>query len=95
MEESIVKFMVVSVWGNTSRKDELQPQETETIARLQREGFIVQGFRRDDGGGGFTVVIEQNAEGAWARLKELPFVANGILNVEVYPVTPRDELPAG
>jgi hypothetical protein len=90
-----VKFMVVSEWGNTTRKTELQPQETETIARLQLEGFIVQGFRRDDGGGGFTVVVEENADGARARLNELPFVANGVLNVEVYPVTPRDELPAG
>ena len=90
-----MKFMVVSEWGDTSRKEELQPQETQTITRLQREGFIIAGFRRDDGGGGFTVVVEESPKAAWARLRELPFVANGVLDLELYSVTPREELPAG
>jgi hypothetical protein len=85
-----MKFMVVSEWEDTTRKEELQAEETKTITRLQQEGFIVEGFRRDDGGGGFTVVVEQDANAAWARLKELPFVANGVLSLELHPVTPRD-----
>ncbi|PBC52126.1 hypothetical protein CJ179_01650 [Rhodococcus sp. ACS1] len=88
-------FMVVSTWGELSRKDELQAAETATIARLQREGFIVQGFQRSDGGGGFTVVVEQSLEAAQARLRELPFVQNGVLRLDLFAVTPRAQPTAG
>jgi hypothetical protein len=81
--------MVVSVWADQSRKAELQPQETSVIARLQAEGFIEQGFQRADLGGGFTLVEAASDVEALARLHELPFVANGVLSIEVYPVNPR------
>ena len=54
--------------------------------------FITEGFSREiysmaDGGGAVMVVEADDVASAQARFAELPFVQNGLLDIEIIPVT--------
>ena len=64
--------------------------EQRRIRELHDEGFIELLFRRTDGTGAWLVVNADNEGSAARRLDTLPFVAEGIMTMELSPVEAVD-----
>jgi muconolactone delta-isomerase len=64
--------------------------EQRRIRELHDEGFIELLWRRTDGTGAWLVVSAQNEDAATRQLATLPFVAVGIMTMDLSPVETVD-----
>jgi muconolactone delta-isomerase len=84
-----VQFLVISTPAANDRRDELRAPEEAALADMLADGFLLQIYRRLDGGGGFSLVEAPTEQEALRRLQELPFVAEGAIDIEVVAVAAR------
>lgn len=66
----------------------LIPAEAEAARALYMEGFIRQIWHRADLPGACMLLEAESLEDAHAKLKRLPFVERGMLEVNVIPLRP-------
>jgi hypothetical protein len=80
-----VKFFVVA---KPTAVDRVPYQEAETrgVQALRDLGVIEQLYVRLDGSISYTVVEAESEEVARAAFEQLPFVKNGVLAIELFPV---------
>tara|TARA_B100000161_G_scaffold249362_1_gene206876 strand:- start:375 stop:653 length:279 start_codon:yes stop_codon:yes gene_type:complete len=86
-----VKFFVIG-----KRKEEIKPEQFAEFADLEAE-MAIQLFREEfirelysiKGGKGACMIVEANDENEIReKLKELPFVKNNYLNIDIFEVKP-------
>jgi hypothetical protein len=80
-----VKFFVVA---RPTAADRAPYQEAETrgVQALRDRGVIEQLYVRLDGSVSYTVVEAESEDAARSALEQLPFVSNGVLTIELFPV---------
>jgi hypothetical protein len=61
-------------------------KEAKKALSLVAEGFIREIYSRQDGNGAVMVCEAKDAEEVGQRFQELPFVQQGLLTFEIYPV---------
>ena len=86
-----MKFFVIA-----KRKEEIKPEQFAEYADLEAE-MAIQLFREEfirelysiKGGKGACMIVEANDENEIReKLKELPFVKNNYLNIDIFEVKP-------
>ena len=86
-----MKFFVIG-----KRKEEIKPEQFAEYADLEAE-MAIQLFREEfirelysiKGGKGACMIVEANDENEIReKLKELPFVKNNYLNIDIFEVKP-------
>ncbi|MEC6996805.1 MAG: muconolactone Delta-isomerase family protein [Pseudomonadota bacterium] len=86
-----MKFFVIG-----KRKEEIKPEQFAEFADLEAE-MAIQLFREEfirelysiKGGKGACMIVEANDENEIReKLKELPFVKNNYLNIDIFEVKP-------
>ena len=80
-----MKFFVVAAPTGADRAP-YQEAETRAVQRLRDRGMIERLYVRLDGSMSYTVVEAESEQAARAAFEELPFVRNGILKIELFPV---------
>ena len=80
-----MKFFVVAEPAGADRTP-YQEAETRGVQELQDRGVIEQIYLRLDGSMSYTVVEAESEQVARAAFEQLPFVMNGVLKVEIFPV---------
>lgn len=80
-----MKFVVVAAPTGADRAP-YQEAETRAVRRLRDSGIIEQLYVRLDGAMSYTVVEAETEQAARAAFEDLPFVRNGILKIELFPV---------
>ncbi len=80
-----MKFFVVA---RPTAADRAPYQEAETrgVQALRDRGVIEQLYVRLDGSVSYTVVEAESEDAARSALEQLPFVSNGVLTIELFPV---------
>jgi hypothetical protein len=86
-----MKFVVFSQPTGTVSRDSLRDQQERSLVALRREGFLLQICRRDDAPGAISYVEARDEAEVRQRLGATPFVAEGAITIEIWPVTPRYE----
>jgi hypothetical protein len=80
-----VKFFVVAE-STAADRAPYQEAETRGVQALRDRGVIEQLFVRLDGSISYTVVEAESEEVARAAFEQLPFIKNGVLKIELFPV---------
>jgi hypothetical protein len=80
-----VKFFVVARPTAADRAP-YQEAETRDVQALRDRGVIEQLYVRLDGSISYTVVEAESEEVARAAFEQLPFIRNGVLTIELFPV---------
>jgi hypothetical protein len=80
-----VKFFVVAR-PTTADRGLYQEAETRGVQALRDRGVIEQLYVRLDGSISYTVVEAESEEVARAAFEQLPFIKNGVLAIELFPV---------
>ena len=80
-----MKFFVVAEPTGADRTP-YQEAETRGVRELQDRGIIEQLYLRLDGSMSYTVVEAESEQVARAAFERLPFVMNGVLKIEIFPV---------
>ena len=62
--------------------------EAKKVLQFMAEDFFREVYSRADGKGAVMIVEAPGVETVEERLKELPFVQNGLLDFEIYPLVP-------
>jgi hypothetical protein len=80
-----VKFFVVA---EPTGADKAPYQEAETcgVQELRDRGVIEQLYLRLDDSMSYTVVEAESEQVARTAFEQLPFVRNGVLKIEIFPV---------
>ena len=80
-----MKLLVVARPTGTDRAP-YQEAETRGVRALRQRGIIEQLYVRLDGSVSYTVVEAESEDAARSALEQLPFVSNGVLTIELFPV---------
>lgn len=80
-----MKFFVVAE-STSADRGPYQEAETRGVQALRDRGVIEHLYVRLDGSVSYTVVEAESEEVARAALEQLPFVQNGVLRIELFPV---------
>ena len=80
-----MKFFVVASPTSADRAP-YQEAETRDVQALRDRGVIEQLYVRLDGSMSYTVVEAESEEVARAAFEQLPFIKNGVLKIELFPV---------
>lgn len=80
-----VKFFVVAEPTGADREP-YQEAETRGVQALRDRGVIERLYVRMDGSISYTVVEAESEEVARAAFEQLPFIRNGVLKIEMFPV---------
>jgi hypothetical protein len=80
-----VKFFVVAMPTGTDRAP-YQEAETRGVRALRDRGVIEQLYVRLDGSASYVIVEAGSEEVARAAFDQLPFIRNGVLKIELFPV---------
>jgi len=80
-----VKFFVVAEPAGADRVP-YEEAETRAVQELRNRGIIRQLYVRLDGSMSYTVVEAESEQAARAAFEQLPFVRNGVLKIEIFPV---------
>jgi hypothetical protein len=80
-----VKFFVVAKPAGADRAP-YQEAETCGVQALRDRGVIEQLYVRLDGAASYVIVEAASQEAARAAFEQLPFIKNGVLKFELFPV---------
>jgi uncharacterized protein YciI len=80
-----VKFFVVAKPAGADRAP-YQEAETRGVQALRDRGVIEQLYLRLDGAASYVIVEAASLEEAQAAFEQLPFIKNGVLEFELFPV---------
>jgi len=86
-----MKIVVVATRSESHTAEEFSPHlpaESKKALQLFAADIVREIYSRADGKGAILVLEVENEETALARLGELPLVAAGMLDLEIYPVGP-------
>jgi muconolactone delta-isomerase len=79
-----MRFMVLGVWDPASPDiPRLLAQEQARTGELIDDGVVQQLLLRADGAGGYMIVDAESADVAHDRLRTLPFMKAGIMQIEL------------
>jgi hypothetical protein len=80
-----MKFFVVAEPTGADRAP-YQEAEARAVRELRDRRVIEQLYVRLDGSMSYTVVEAESEQVARAAFEQLPFVRNGVLKIEIFPV---------
>jgi uncharacterized protein YciI len=80
-----VKFFVVAKPAGAHRAP-YQEAETRSVQALRDRGVIEQLYVRLDRSASYAIVEAASEEAARAAFEQLPFIKNGVLEFELFPV---------
>ena len=80
-----VKFFVVARPAAADRAP-YQEAETRAVRALRDRGVIEHLYVRLDGSASYAVVEAESEEIARSAFEQLPFIKNGVLTMELFPV---------
>ena len=80
-----MKFFVVAQPAGADRAP-YQEAETRGVQALRDRGVIEQLYVRLDGSASYVIVEAASQEAARAAFEQLPFIKNGVLEFELFPV---------
>ena len=80
-----MKFFIVAR-PTAADRTPYQEAETRGVQALRDRGVIEQLYVRLDGSVSYTVVEAESEEVARDAVEQLPFVRNGVLTIELFPV---------
>jgi hypothetical protein len=80
-----VKFFVVAKPTGADRAPH-QEAETSAVRELRERGVIERLYVRLDGSMSYTVVEAETEQAAREAFEKLPFIRNGVLEIEIFPV---------
>jgi muconolactone delta-isomerase len=79
-----VKLLAIGTWDpGDADIARLLKAEQERTGELMRQGFVQELLLRADGAGGYMVLSAESAASAREQLSTLPFMKDGIMQVEL------------
>lgn len=79
-----MKLLAIGTWDpGDADIARLLKAEQERTGELMRQGFVQELLLRADGAGGYMVLSAESAASACEQLSTLPFMKDGIMQVEL------------
>jgi hypothetical protein len=83
-ERRVVKLLAIGTWDPDDQDiPRLLKAEQQQTGELMKEGFVQELLLRADGAGGYMVLSTESAASAHEQLSTLPFMKDGIMQIEL------------